>query len=86
MSDSPEDTLLDALRTAEAIPPATAAELVKALNGLSNKLDDIKQAIFVSNEIQLELLERPMKGARSEFGAQARPFRNMPPSSFRRCR
>ena len=85
MSDPSEDTLLDALRTAEAIPPATAAELVKALNGLSNKLDDIKQAIFVSNEIQLELLERPMKGARSEFGAQARPFRNMPPSSFRRC-
>ena len=86
MSEEQEGTLLDALRTAEAIPPATAAELVKALNGLSNKLDDIKQAIFVSNEIQLELLERPMKEARSDVGAQARPYRNMPPSSFRRCR
>ena len=86
MSDSPEGTLLDALRATEAIPPASADLLVKALTDLSNKLDDIKQAIFVSNEIQLELLERPMKEARSEFGAQARPSRNMPPSSFRRCR
>ena len=86
MSDSPEGTLLDALRTAEEIPPSSADALVKALNDLGNKLDDIKQALFVSNEIQLELLERPMKEARSEFGAQARPSRNMPPSSFRRCR
>ena len=86
MPNSPEDTLLDALRAAEELAPSSADLLVKALNDLSNKLDDIKQAIFVSNEIQLELLERPMKEARSDSGVQARPYRNMPPSSFRRCR
>lgn len=86
MSDSPEDTLLDALRAAEELAPSSADLLVKALKDVSNKLDDIKQALFVSNEIQLELLERPMKGARSDVGAQARPYRNMPPSSFKRCR
>ena len=84
MTNSPEDTLLDALRSAEELAPSSADLLVKALAKVNNNLEDIKQALFVSNEIQLELLERPMKEARSEFGAQARPFRNMPPSSFRR--
>ena len=84
MANSPEDTLLDALRSAEELAPSSADLLVKALAQVNNNLEDIKQALFVSNEIQLELLERPMKEARSEFGAQARPFRNMPPSSFRR--
>ena len=86
MANSPEDTLLDALRSAEELAPSSADLLVKALAQVNNNLEDIKQALFVSNEIQLELLERPMKEARSEFGAQARPSRNMPPSSFRRCR
>ena len=86
MSTQPEDTLLDAFRSAEELAPSSTDLLLKALEGISNKLDDLKQAVFVSNEIQLELLERPMKEARSEFGAQARPSRNMPPSSFRRCR
>ena len=85
MATNAESTLLDALRSHQEVPPSQGDELIKALQLLNNKLDDIKQAIFVSNEIQLELLERPMKEARSEFGAQARPFRNMPPSSFRRC-
>ena len=84
MANKAENLLLEALRSHQEVPPSQGDELVKALKDLSNKLDDIKQAIFVSNEIQLELLERPMKEARSEFGAQARPFRNMPPSSFRR--
>ena len=86
MANSPEDTLLDALRSAEELAPSPADSLVKALAQVNNNLEDIKQALFVSNEIQLELLERPMKEARSEFDAQARPSRNMPPSSFRRCR
>ena len=86
MSNRPEETLLDALRAAEELAPSSADLLVKALAQLNNNLEDIKQALFVSNEIQLELLERPMKEARSEFGAQARPSRNMPPSSFRRWR
>ena len=86
MANSPEDTLLDALRSAEELAPSSADLLVKALAQVNNNLEDIKQALFVSNEIQLELLERPMKEARSEFGAQARPSRNMPPSSFRRRR
>ena len=85
MANKAENLLLEALRSHQEVPPSQGDELVKALKDLSNKLDDIKQALFVSNEIQLELLERPMKEARSEFGAQARPFRNMPPSSFRRC-
>ena len=84
MANKAENLLLEALRSHQEVPPSQGDELVKALKELSNKLDDIKQAIFVSNEIQLELLERPMKEARSEFGAQARPSRNMPPSSFRR--
>ena len=84
MANKAENLLLEALRSHQEVPPSQGDELVKALKDLSNKLDDIKQAIFVSNEIQLELLERPMKEARSEFGAQARPSRNMPPSSFRR--
>lgn len=84
MATNAEDTLLDALRSHQEVPPSQGDELVKALKELSNKLDDIKQAIFVSNEIQLELLERPMKEARSDSGVQARPYRNMPPSSFRR--
>jgi hypothetical protein len=79
-----ESTLLDALRSTQEVPPSQGDDLVKALKEISNKLDDLKQAVFVSNEIQLELLEGAMKGARSEFGAQARPSRNMPPSSFRR--
>lgn len=86
MTNSPEDTLLDALRSAEELAPSAADKLFKALAQVNHNLEDIKQALFVSNEIQLELLERPMKEARSEFGAQARPSRNMPPSSFRRCR
>ena len=86
MANSPEDTLLDALRSAEELAPSSADLLVKALAQVNNNLEDIKQALFVSNEIQLELLERPMKEARSDVGAQARPYRNMPPSSFRRCR
>lgn len=86
MANSPEDTLLDALRAAEELAPSSADLLVKALAQVNNNLEDIKQALFVSNEIQLELLERPMKEARSDVGAQARPYRNMPPSSFRRCR
>ena len=84
MTNKAENLLLEALRSHQEVPPSQGDELVKALKDLSNKLDDIKQALFVSNEIQLELLERPMKEARSEFGAQARPSRNMPPSSFRR--
>ena len=84
MTTNAESTLLDALRSHQEVPPSQGDELVKALKELSNKLDDIKQAIFVSNEIQLELLERPMKEARSDSGVRARPHRNMPPSSFRR--
>ena len=86
MTNKAENLLLEALRSHQEVPPSQGDELVKALKDLSNKLDDIKQALFVSNEIQLELLERPMKEARSDVGAQARPYRNMPPSSFRRCR
>ena len=86
MANSPEDTLLDALRSAEELAPSSADLLVKALAQVNNNLEDIKQALFVSNEIQLELLERPMKEARSDSGVQARPHRIMPPSSFRRCR
>ncbi len=86
MANSPEDTLLDALRAAEELAPSSADQLFKALAQVNNNLEDIKQALFVSNEIALELLELPMKGARSDVGAQARPYRNMPPSSFRRCR
>ena len=84
MDTKPENLLLQALRSTQEVPPSQGDELVKALEGISNKLDDLKQALFVSNEIQLELLEGAMKEARSEFGAQARPSRNMPPSSFRR--
>ena len=86
MVTNPENLLLEALRSHKEVPPSQGDELVKALKEISNKLDDLKQALFVSNEIQLELLERPMKEARSDVGAQARPYRNMPPSSFRRCR
>ena len=82
----PENLLLQALRSTQEVPPSQGDELVKALKEISNKLDDVKAALFVSNEIGLELLEGQMKEARSEFGAQARPSRNMPPSSFRRCR
>ena len=84
MDTKPENLLLQALRSTQEVPPSQGDELVKALKEISNKLDDLKQALFVSNEIQLELLEGAMKEARSEFGAQARPSRNMPPSSFRR--
>lgn len=84
MANKAENLLLEALRSHQEVPPSQGDELVKALKEISNKLDDLKQALFVSNEIQLELLERPMKEARSDVGAQARPYRNMPPSSFRR--
>ena len=84
MATNAESTLLDALRSHQEVPPSQGDDLVKALKEISNKLDDLKQAVFVSNEIQLELLEGAMKEARSDVGAQARPYRNMPPSSFRR--
>ena len=86
MSTQPEDTLLDAFRSAEELAPSSTDLLLKALAQINNKLDDLKQTLFVSNEIALELLELQMKEARSDSGAQARPHRNMPPSSFRRCR
>lgn len=86
MATNPENLLLEALRSTQAVPPNPGDELVKALKEISNKLDDLKAAVFVSNEIQLELLEGAMKETRSDSGVQARPYRNVPPSSFRRCR
>ena len=84
MAESDEETLLDLLRNTPEVPPTQSDLLFKALAELGNQLSDIKLKLDVSNEIAIERLELQREEARSEFGAQARPSRNMPPSSFRR--
>ena len=59
---------------------------MKALAEINDQLADIKLKLDIANETALERLELEREEARPEFGAQARPFRNMPPRSFRRFR
>ena len=84
MAESDEETLLDLLRNTPEVPPTQSDLLFKALAELGNQLSDIKLKLDVSNEISLERLELQRDEARPEFGAQARPFRNMPPRTYRK--
>ena len=52
---------------------------MKALAEINNQLADLKLKLDVANEIAIERLELERVEARPEFGAQARPYRNMPP-------
>ena len=84
MAESDEETLLDLLRSTPEVPPTQSDLLFKALAEIGNQLSDIKLKLDVSNEIAIERLELQREEARSEFGAQARPFRNMPPRTYRK--
>ena len=81
MSKSQKEITLDIIRNDPGETPTPRQLLMKALEELSTKLDDIKLKIDISNEIGLELLELRKSEARPEFGAPVRRFRNMPPSS-----
>ena len=72
------------LRDTPEVPPTKGDLLMKALAEVNNNLEDLKLKLSISNEIALELLELRKSEARSEFGVQARPFRNKPPSPIRR--
>ena len=52
---------------------------MKALAEINDQLADIKLKLDIANETALERLELEREEARPEFGAQARPYRNMPP-------
>jgi hypothetical protein len=79
-----DPTLLSLLRATPEVPPSEIALLNKTLQEMNNHLDDIKLKLGIRNEIALELLELRKKEGRSDVGAQARPYRNIPPSSWRR--
>lgn len=84
MANSEEETLLDLLRNTPEVPPTQSDLLMKALAEINNQLGDIKLKLDISNETALEGLELRREEARPEFGAQARPFRNMPPRLHRK--
>ena len=84
MAEFEEETLLDLLRSTPEVPPTQSDLLMKALAEIGNQLSDIKLKLDISNEIALEGLELRREEARPEFGAQARPYRNMPPRPIRK--
>ena len=84
MATEGDTPLLDQLRAIPEVPPSEIAQLNKTLQEMNNHLDDIKLKLGVRNEIALELLELRKKEGCSDVGAQARPYRNIPPSSWRR--
>ena len=84
MAQNEEKPLLELLRTTPEVPPNRSDRLIKALAEINNQLSDLKAKLDVANEIALERLELRRVEARPDFGAQARPYRNMPPRSLRR--
>ena len=51
---------------------------------LTNNYEQLCHSIGLTNELLFELLEKLGEERCSDFGAQARPYRNIPPSPLRR--